>query len=39
MNTYADSLKKMLTFLIREMSATPAPYIKNPKNPKEKVAL
>ncbi|AIQ70276.1 IS4 family transposase [Paenibacillus graminis] len=30
MNTYASSLKQKLTSLIREMSATPAPYVKNP---------
>jgi hypothetical protein len=31
MNTYADSLKETLTSLIREMSAAPAPYVKNPE--------
>lgn len=30
MNAYASSLKQTLTSLIREMSATPAPYVKNP---------
>ncbi|MGM1050712.1 MAG: IS4 family transposase [Bacillota bacterium] len=31
MNEYANSLKQTLTSLIREMSAAPAPYVKNPK--------
>jgi Transposase DDE domain. len=31
MNEYANSLKQTLTSLIREMSATPAPYVKNPE--------
>ncbi|WP_342556502.1 transposase [Paenibacillus sp. FSL H8-0548] len=31
MNEYANSLKKTLTSLIREMSAAPAPYVKNPE--------
>ena len=31
MDEYANSLKKTLTSLIREMSATPAPYVKNPQ--------
>lgn len=31
MNDYANSLKKTLTSLIREMAATPAPYVKNPE--------
>ncbi|WP_224753692.1 hypothetical protein [Paenibacillus terricola] len=31
MNAYASSLKQKLTSLIREMSATPAPYVKNPE--------
>jgi len=31
MNAYASSLKETLTFLIREMSAAPAPYVKNPE--------
>jgi hypothetical protein len=31
MDTYADSLKKTLTSLIREMSAAPAPYVTNPE--------
>lgn len=31
MNEYATLLKKTLTSLIREMSATPAPYVKNPE--------
>jgi hypothetical protein len=31
MNEYATSLKEKLTFLIREMSATPAPYVKKPE--------
>lgn len=30
MNEYANSLKQTLTSLIREMSTTPAPYVKNP---------
>jgi hypothetical protein len=30
MNEYANSLKETLTSLIREMSAAPAPYVKNP---------
>ncbi|OME75927.1 hypothetical protein BK120_30140 [Paenibacillus sp. FSL A5-0031] len=30
MNEYANSLKKTLTSLIREMSAAPAPYVQNP---------
>lgn len=31
MNEYANSLKETLTSLIREMSAAPAPYVKNPE--------
>jgi hypothetical protein len=31
MNAYASSLKQKLTSLIREMSAAPAPYVKNPE--------
>ncbi|WP_053372664.1 IS4 family transposase [Paenibacillus sp. FJAT-27812] len=31
MDTYANSLKKTLTSLIQEMSAAPAPYVKNPE--------
>lgn len=31
MNAYANSLKEKLTSLIREMAATPAPYVKNPE--------
>ncbi|MCY9644786.1 IS4/IS5 family transposase, partial [Paenibacillus thiaminolyticus] len=31
MNEYANSLKKTLTSLIREMAAAPAPYVKNPE--------
>jgi hypothetical protein len=31
MNAYANSLKQKLTSLIREMSAEPAPYVKNPE--------
>lgn len=31
MNEYANSLKNTLTSLIREMSASPAPYVKNPQ--------
>jgi hypothetical protein len=31
MNEYANSLKETLTSLIREMSALPAPYVKNPE--------
>lgn len=31
MNAYANVLKEKLTFLIREMSVTPAPYVKNPE--------
>lgn len=31
MNEYANSLKETLTSLIREMSAVPAPYVKNPE--------
>ncbi|WP_189597191.1 hypothetical protein [Paenibacillus elgii] len=31
MNEYAISLKQTLTSLIREMSAAPAPYVKNPE--------
>jgi len=31
MNEYANSLKTTLTSLIREMSAAPAPYVKNPE--------
>jgi hypothetical protein len=31
MNEYANSLKQTLTSLIREMSAAPAPYVKNPE--------
>lgn len=31
MDEYANSLKKTLTSLIREMSAAPAPYVKNPE--------
>ena len=31
MNEYANSLKETLTSLIREMSAAPAPYVKDPK--------
>lgn len=31
MDAFADSLKKTLTSLIREMSAAPAPYVKNPE--------
>ncbi|CAM4178743.1 hypothetical protein L1N85_13580 [Paenibacillus alkaliterrae] len=31
MNEYANSLKQTLTFLIREISAAPAPFVKNPK--------
>lgn len=31
MNTYANSLKETLTSLIREMSAAPGPYVKNPE--------
>jgi hypothetical protein len=31
MNAYANSLKETLTSLIREMSAAPAPYVKNPE--------
>ncbi|KRF42235.1 hypothetical protein [Paenibacillus sp. Soil787] len=31
MNEYANSLKETLTSLIREMSAAPAPFVKNPK--------
>ncbi|MBU5445690.1 IS4 family transposase [Paenibacillus sp. MSJ-34] len=30
MNEYANALKQTLTSLIREMSAAPAPYVKNP---------
>jgi hypothetical protein len=30
MNAFANSLKETLTSLIREMSASPAPYVKNP---------
>lgn len=29
MDEYANSLKETLTSLIREMSASPAPYVKN----------
>jgi hypothetical protein len=32
MNAYANVLKEKLTFLIREMSVTPAPYVKNPES-------
>ena len=32
MNEYANSLKQTLTSLIREMSAAPAPYVKNPES-------
>ncbi|MEK4508129.1 IS4 family transposase [Paenibacillus sp. FSL K6-2524] len=31
MNEYANSLKETLTSLLREMSAAPAPYVKNPE--------
>jgi hypothetical protein len=31
MNEYANALKQTLTSLIREMSAAPAPYVKNPE--------
>jgi hypothetical protein len=31
MNEYAHSLKEKLTSLIREMSAAPAPFVKNPE--------
>lgn len=31
MNEYANSLKQSLTSLIQEMSAAPAPYVKNPE--------
>lgn len=31
MNEYANSLNETLTSLIREMSAAPAPYVKNPE--------
>lgn len=31
MNEYPNSLKQTLTSLIREMSAAPAPYVKNPE--------
>jgi hypothetical protein len=31
MNEYANSLKETLTSFIREMSAAPAPYVKNPE--------
>ncbi|MBD2870840.1 IS4 family transposase [Paenibacillus arenilitoris] len=31
MNEYANSLKQTLTSLIRDMSAAPAPYVKNPE--------
>jgi hypothetical protein len=31
MHAYASSLKETLTTLIREMSAAPAPYVKNPE--------
>lgn len=31
MNEYANSLKETLTSLIREMSAAPAPFVKNPE--------
>jgi len=31
MNEYANGLKQTLTSLIREMSAAPAPYVKNPE--------
>ncbi|WP_308635867.1 hypothetical protein [Paenibacillus silvisoli] len=31
MNEYANSLKQKLTSLIREMSAAPASYVKNPE--------
>jgi hypothetical protein len=31
MNEYANSLKRTLTSLIEEMSALPAPYVKNPE--------
>jgi hypothetical protein len=32
MNAYANVLKEKLTFLIREMSVAPAPYVKNPES-------
>lgn len=31
MSNYANTLKQLLTSLIREMSAAPAPYVKNPE--------
>ncbi|MCG7409408.1 hypothetical protein MH117_18525 [Paenibacillus sp. ACRRX] len=31
MNEYAVSLKEKLTFLIREMSAAPTPYVQKPE--------